>query len=87
MSTSRIARTVTILIPLFAIAGCASTPDQYAAAKECKIVPATFVNVPKKDPTPAERAEAQLKFQRFAYMRRDFNNGTDMPAQAVRDCY
>jgi hypothetical protein len=82
MSAARIL----ILIPLLSIAACASAPDQYAS-KECKIVPATFVNVPKKDPTAAERAEAQLKMQRFAYGRANYNLGNDMPAQAVRDCY
>ena len=77
---------ILILVPALAVAACASTPEQYAS-KECKIVPATFVNVPKKDPSAAERAEAQLKMQRFAYSRQSYNLGNDMPAQAVRDCY
>ena len=76
---------ILILVPTLAVAACASTPEQYAS-KECKVVPATFVNVPKKDPSPAERAEAQLKMQRFAYMRQNYNLN-DMPVQAVRDCY
>jgi hypothetical protein len=78
---------VLILVPVLAVAACASTPPEQLASKECKVVPADFVGVPKKDPTPAERAEAELKMQRFAYSRPGYNPGTDMPAQAVRDCY
>ena len=77
---------ILFLAPAVFIAACASAPDQYAA-KECKIVPGQFVNVPKKDPTSAERAEAQLKMQRFAYARGGYGTGTNMPAEAVRDCY
>jgi hypothetical protein len=84
MSQSRIF----LLIPAaLIVAACASTgPDQYAS-RECKVVPGKFVNVPKKDPTPAERAEALLKMQRFAYSRGGYGTGTNMPADAVRDCY
>ena len=82
MTASRIL----LLISALSIAGCASAPNQYAS-KECKVVPATFANVPTKNPTPAERAEAELKMQRFAYTRPGYNTGNDMPAQVVRDCY
>ena len=70
------------------VAGCASTAPtpQYAAGTDCKIVPGQFVNVPKKNPSPAEQAEAELKMQRFAYSRANFGRGTDMPAEAVRNC-
>ena len=68
------------------LAGCASAPEQYAS-RECKIVPADFVNQPKKNPTPAEQAEAQLKMQRFAYSRGGSGLGNNMPMDAVRDCY
>jgi len=74
-----------LLVPVLAVAACASAPDQYAS-RDCKIVPADFPNVPKKNPTSAEQAEAQLKMQRFAYSH-GYNTGTDMPGQAVRDCY
>ena len=77
---------ILFLIPALAVAACASSPEQYAS-KECKVVPGQFVNVPKKDPTPAERAEAQLKMQRFAYARGGYGTGTNMPLEAVRDCY
>ena len=78
-----------LLAPALFVAACASTSPtaQYAASTDCKIVPGQFVNVPKKNPTPAEQAEAQLKMQRFAYSRGDYGRGTDMPAEAVRNCY
>ena len=81
-----------LLIPaaLF-VAACASTTSStapnYAKSTDCKIVPARFVNVPKKDATPAEQAEAELKLQRFAYSRGAYGRGIDMPSDAVRDCY
>jgi hypothetical protein len=76
-----------VLIPIVALAACASAPEQYAANTECKVVPADFVNVPKKNPTPADRAEAELRMQRFAYSRPGYIVGNDLPSQAVRDCY
>jgi hypothetical protein len=77
-----------LLVPTLFLAACASSPPPQQLAKtECKVVPGTFVNVPKKDPTPAEQAEAQLKLQRFAYARGGYGVGTNMPAEAVRDCY
>ena len=76
-----------LLISALFVAACASTtPEpQYASSKECKIVPGKFVNVPRRDATPAEQAEAELKMQRFAYSR--YRTLDDMPARAVRDCY
>lgn len=82
------ARPILFLAPALLLAACASTtPDEQYAAKECKIVPGQFVNVPKQNPTDAERAEAQLRMQRFAYSRGGYGTGTNMPADAVRDCY
>jgi hypothetical protein len=79
---------VLLLVPTFVLAACASSPQsQQLASRECKVVPGTFVDVPKKNPTPAEQAEAQLKLQRFAYERGGYGVGTNMPAEAVRDCY
>ncbi|MEO7761024.1 MAG: hypothetical protein ABIS68_03825 [Casimicrobiaceae bacterium] len=76
------------LIPVLLVAACASSPEQYASAPtECKVVPAQFVNSPKKNATDAEKAEAQLKFQRFAYARGGYGVGTNMPAEAIRNCY
>ena len=85
MSTIRLA----LLAPALLVAACASTSPtaQYAGSTDCKIVPGQFVNVPKKNPTPAEQAEAELKMQRFAYSRGAYGRGTDMPAEAVRNCY
>jgi len=82
------------IFPLSALAaaalilgGCAtSAPEQYAS-RECKIVPADFVDHPKKNPTRTEQAEAQLKMQRFAYSRGGYGLGNNMPMDAVRDCY
>ena len=78
-----------LLGPALLVAACASnaTTAQYAGNTDCKIVPGQFVNVPKKNPTPAEQAEAELKMQRFAYSRGGYGRGTDMPADAVRNCY
>jgi hypothetical protein len=77
------------LVPVFALAACASTTPtaQYAASTDCKIVPGQFVNVPKKNPTAAEQAEAELKMARFAYSRPGYGRLTDMPSEAVRNCY
>jgi hypothetical protein len=82
------------IFPLSALAvaalilgGCAtSAPEQYAS-RECKIVPADFVDHPKKSPTPVEQAEAQLRMQRYAYSRGGYAIGNNMPMDAVRDCY
>ena len=78
-----------LLVPALFVAACASTAPtaQYANNTDCKIVPGQFVNVPKKNPTPVEQAEAELKMQRFAYSRGGYGRGTDMPADAVRNCY
>ena len=85
MHASRLA----LLVPALFVAACASTTPapQYASSADCKVVPGRFVNVPKKNPTPAEQAEAELKMQRFAYSRGIYSRGTDMPAEAVRNCY
>jgi len=89
MAEFRIASlSILVTAAALAVAGCASAPEQYASAsRECKIVPADFVDHPKKNPTPAERAEAQLKMQRFAYSRGGYTLGNSMPVDAVRDCY
>lgn len=78
-----------LLAPALAVAACASTAPtpQYARSTECKIVPGQFVNVPKKNPTAAEQAEAELKMQRFAFSRGSYGRGNDMPSEAVRECY
>ena len=82
------------ILPLCALAASAlllgacatSTPELYAS-RDCKIVPADFVNQPKKNPTAAEQAEAQLKMQRLAYARGGYTPGSNMMADAVKDCY
>ena len=78
-----------LLVPALFVAACASTAPtaQYASNADCKIVPGQFVNVPKKNPSRVEQAEAELMMQRFAYSRAGYGRGTDMPADAVRNCY
>ena len=82
------------ILPLSALAAsalllgaCATSAPELYASRDCKIVPADFVNHPKKNPTPAEQADAQLRMQRFAYARGGYSVGSNMPADAVRDCY
>ena len=69
------------------LAGCAATtgPDQLAA-RECKVAAADFANKPKKDPTAAEKAEAELKVSRLAWQRGGYANGNNVFADAMRDC-
>ena len=88
MNRSEVVRLV-LLAPALVVAACASTAPtaQYADSTDCKIVPGQFVNVPKKNPTPVEQAEAELKMQRFAYSRPSYGRGYDMPSEAVRNCY
>lgn len=87
MSEFRIFPLAALAAAALLLGGCAtSAPEQYAS-RDCKIVPADFVNQPKKNPTPAEQAEAQLKMQRFAYSRGGYGIGTNMPIEAVKDCY
>jgi hypothetical protein len=87
MSEFRIFPLAALAAAALLLGGCAtSAPEQYAS-RDCKVVPADFVNQPKKNPTPAEQAEAQLKMQRFAYSRGGYGIGTNMPIEAVKDCY
>ena len=81
------------MLSLFTIfgAGCASMqasqPEQLAA-RNCKAVPADFVNRPTKNPTPAESAEAQLKLSRLAAQRGGYANpGATLLPDLARDCY
>lgn len=86
MSAIRLLSLPVLIASALFVAGCASGPEQYAS-RECKVVPADFIDHPTKNPTAAEQAEAKLKMQRFAYSRGGYGTGTNMPLDAVRDCY
>ena len=74
-------------------AGCASmqgsdSKSSNYASRDCKAVPATFVNRPKKDASPAEQAEARLKLGRLAAERGGYGGiGNDTLSDLNRECY
>jgi len=77
-----------VLIPALILAGCAAAPaEQSAASTDCKVAVATFAGKPIKDATPAEQAEAQLKFSRLASARGGYRPGSDMLNDVNRGCY
>ena len=91
MFTLRSALLATVVAAATVTAGCASISSdkspQYAA-RECKAVPATFPNRPKKDVSPAEQAEARLKLGRLAAERGRYGGiGNDLLSDLNRDCY
>ena len=72
-------------------AGCASmdgsAPPQQLASRECKAVPADFVNRPTKNPTRAERAGAEMKLSRLAIERGNYNGiGNSTLSDLAREC-
>ena len=80
-----------LLAAVALLAGCAQMQagqgDQpvQLAARNCKVVPADFVGKPKKNPTAAERAEAELKMSRFAF-ERGGNRIDGTLNEIARDC-
>ena len=86
MSPSRVLIPVMILGPVFFVAGCASTPPEQLAARECKITVAEFAGKPAKNVTPAEQAEAEMRMNRLAYAR-GYGIGNNLAADITRDCY
>jgi len=67
-------------------AGCASTPPDQLAARECKIAVADFVGKPAKNVTAAEQAEAEMRMSRLAMNRGGYASGTNVIADITRDC-
>jgi hypothetical protein len=86
MTHCRIVALMAAAAAALTLAGCASTPEQYAS-RECKIAPADFIDHPKKNPTRAEQAAAEFKVQRLAYAHGGYTLGNSMLVDAVRDCY
>jgi hypothetical protein len=87
MSPSRVLIPVMILGSAFFIAGCASTPPEQLAARECKITVAEFAGKPSKTVTPAEQAGAEMNISRLAYSRGRYGVGNNLLADTARDCY
>jgi hypothetical protein len=92
MFTSRPFALMAIAMAATMAAGCASMdgsqPDHYAAKRDCKAVPATFVDRPKKEPSSIEQAEARLKLGRLAAERGGTGGiGNNTLSDLNRDCY
>ncbi len=87
MSPSRVLIPLMILAPVFIVAGCASTPSEQVAAKECKVAVADFAGKPAKNVSPAEQAAAEMRVSRLAYARGGYGTGTNLLADISRDCY
>lgn len=92
MFTLRSALLATVVAAATVTAGCASTGSdskspQYAS-RDCKAVPATFLNRPKKDASPIEQTEARLKLGRLAAERGGSGGiGNDLLTDLNRECY
>lgn len=87
MSPSRVLIPIMILAPVFFVAGCASTPSEQLATRECKIAVADFAGKPSKIVTPAEQAAAEMRVSRLASARGGYGTGTNLLADISRDCY
>jgi hypothetical protein len=87
MSQLRVLIPITMLVALFLVAGCASTPAEQLASRDCKIAVADFPGKPAKNVTPAEQAAAEMRISRLAYARGGYGIGTNLLADAARDCY
>lgn len=87
MSPSSVLIPLMILAPVAFVAGCASTPSEQVAARECKIAVADFAGKPSKNVTPAEQAAAEMRMNRLAYARGGYGTGTNLIADITRDCY
>lgn len=70
------------------VTGCGTTSGapQQIASRDCKVVPADFVGKPKKNPTRAEQAEAELKLSRFAASSGGYGIGNSLVSDINREC-
>ena len=87
MSRSHVLIAITLLVPVFMVAGCASTSSGQLAGNDCKIAVADFPGKPAKNVTPAEQAAAEMRISRLAYDRGGYEIGANLLADAARDCY
>lgn len=87
MFPSRVSISLMILVPALLMAGCASTPSEPVAARECKVVVADFPNKPSKNVIRAQQAEAEMQVTRLAYARGGYGIGNNLVADIARDCY
>ena len=90
MLTNRIV-ILTIVSAVVSLSGCASmdasSQPQQLASRDCKAVPADFVNRPTKSPTRAERAEAEMKLSRLAVERGGYRGiGHSTLSDLAREC-
>jgi len=72
--------------PALLVAGCASTPPEQLASRECKVVVADFAGKPSKNTTPIEQAAAEMRMSRLANERGGYWNGPNVFADLARDC-
>lgn len=84
---------LTIVSALVSLSGCASmdassqAQPQPLASRDCKAVPADFVNHPTKNPTRVERAAAEMKLSRLAIERGGYNGiGNSTLSDLAREC-
>ena len=82
---------LTVVSALVALSGCASmdasSQPQQLASRDCKAVPADFVNRPTKNPTRAELAAAEMKLSRLAIERGGYTGiGNSTLSDLAREC-
>lgn len=90
MPTNRIV-ILTIVSAVVSLSGCASmdasSQPQQLAARDCKAVPADFVNRPTRNPTRVEQAAAEMKLSRLAIERGGYNGiGNSTLSDLSRAC-
>ena len=86
MVPPRISIPVMILAALLLAAGCASTPAEQLAARDCKVAVADFAGKPLKDISPAEQAAAEMRVSRLAYASGGYRSGTSLLGDISREC-
>lgn len=87
MFLSRFFSPVAFFATVLLVAGCASTPSDQLARRDCKIAVADFPGKPSKNPAAAEQAAAELRVSRLAHVRGDYGIGNNLLADIARDCY
>lgn len=87
MSPFRVLIPLVVFAPVLLVAGCASTPSEPVAARECKVVVANFAGKPAKNVSPTEQAAAEMRISRLAVARGGYASGPNLFADSARECY